>query len=338
MNTVFKINDIWNKLYIHGRTTKKEDCLALDWIASGFDVAFCGNRIMISFGAYGDDVPVYVKVILDACEHKFSISDGNERIVIENLDDKEHYLTFLRVSEVRNKNMIDGRLLVADLEVCGENPMICEKPSAPNLRMAFFGDSITCGYGVLGSLSDKDMRTCDEDATLAYAYLTAKHFHADYRICSISGQGIVKDCCGAEGHRIPAFFDEVSRETRVPYDHSEWIPHVVVVNAGTNDRGAGQVTSEDFLTGAKAFINRIRTVYPDAYIVWMYGVMKPDDYRIALYGLEKEIRETDKKFFYLSVAAIDESECGTHAHPNVKGQRRAADTLIKFLSDKKIIE
>lgn len=335
---IFRICDIKDKMYIHGRTTMKDECLALDWVASGFDVIFAGRRIMISFSEYKDSVPVYIKVILDGVEHKFSISDGNEKIILENLKDKKHYMTFLRVSEVRTEKMIDGRLLVSDFEIYGESPEVCDGIKIPKLRMSFFGDSITCGYGVLGSLTDKDMRTCDEDATLAYAYLTAKHFDADYRICSISGQGIVKDCCGAEGHRIPVFFDEVSRETRALYDHSEWIPQVVIVNAGTNDRGAGQVTTEDFLFGAKAFIDRIRIVYPDAYIIWMYGVMKPDDYREALFDFENKIRKTDKKFYYLSVDSIDESESGTHSHPNIKGQRRAADTLIRFIEGHEFIQ
>ena len=103
-----------------------------------------------------------------------------------------------------------------------------------------------------------------------------------------------------------------------------------MINAGTNDNG-GRVTDEDFYRESDKFLSRVREVYPDAQIIWLYGMMGLR-YKAVL---DKVISEkNDPKMHFLPVACItDEAdEKGAVGHPNEKGQKRAAKALIEKIS------
>ena len=140
----------------------------------------------------------------------------------------------------------------------------------------------------------------------------------------------MKNCHGEVGYRIPEFFGHELRHVSDPHDFSAWIPDVVVINAGTND---GAFTSlEEFEKGSDEFLTRVREVYPDSEVIWLYGMM----------GLKfKDVLDrvitakNDPKLHFLPVNVITDAadEKGAVGHPNEKGQKRAANSLIALISE-----
>lgn len=310
---------------VHGRHEYTDSgALALSWSASGFEMNFSAERVIIKFVPdYCDDQPCYIALELDGeRRQKFAVSTGAEVVMLEDIPAGVHRLSVVKLSEGAFP------LKFETLELVGGDCSILPPPEY-SLRFEFLGDSITCGFGDIAEPTSPAFLTSEEDATRTYAYLTSRHFGAEIRVEAISGQGIVKNCNGDEGTRIPCFFERELVSSRAPHDFSEWVPQLVVINAGTNDNG-GRVSDEDFADGADRFLSRIREVYPKAQIVWLYGMMglRYDK------TLEKVVAEkNDPRIHYLRVEPVSAAsgETGTYSHPNEKGQLRAARELIKLV-------
>ena len=298
--------------------------LIVSWSAGGFEFGFEAERIRIQLVPdYSADQPCYLGVFLDGKRvMKFAVTTGAEMIMLEDIGSGEHNLRVVRLSEG------DCPLKFESVTLSGDDVKLLPPPEY-DLRFEFLGDSITCGYGDIADPSVNCFCTCDEDTTRTYAYLTAEHFGAEIRVEAISGQGIVRNCNGDVDRPIPVFFERGLRNGSEKHDFSSWTPDFVVVNAGTNDAG-GRVTDEEFYLGAYLFLSRIRAVYPAAKIVWVYGMMNRK-YEKVLGGLISSMN--DPKLFFLPLETIyaGENEVGAVGHPNERGQRRAADALIKLI-------
>lgn len=313
---------------LYGRSVYENGALALCWSLSGFEIRFRAERLELHFVPdYKADQPCYVKLVLDGCdERKYAISTGAEVILLENIHDGEHTLRFYRLSEG------DRPIKLSKLTLSGDDCAILPAPKPSELRFEFFGDSITCGFGDMAGREDNVFTTYQEDPTRTYAFLTAKAFGADIRVEAISGQGIVKNCNGEVGYRIPEFFGHETRVGREPHDFTRWIPQAVIINAGTNDNG-GRVPDEEFRREAGRFIDHIREVYPQAWIFWVYGMMG-QRYDAVLGSLFNEKSASDKRLRYVPVKPIYDypDETGAVGHPNEKGQARAAGILIEAIN------
>lgn len=298
--------------------------LALNWSASGFEMNFSAERVNINFVPdYRADQPCYLGVFLDGKRlPKFVVTTGAETLMIEDIPAGEHHLRIVKLSEG------DRLLKFETLELVGDDPVILPPPEY-KLRFEFLGDSITCGYGDIADSGFPVFRTRDEDTTRTYAYLTAARFGADIRVEAVSGQGIVHACSGEVGYRVPEFFEHELRQVRDPHDFSSWTPDVLVINAGTND--GGPTSLEDFEVGADKFLTRVREVYPDTQVIWLYGMMGNKFDGV----LDRVIKaKNDPKLHYLPTADTtpEAGEKGAVGHPNEKGQSRVAYELTAFIS------
>ena len=312
-----------------GRVTRTDDGLLMDWSACGFSLRFAGSGISFAFMPHRADMPVYVMAILDGIRTKFAVDSGFERFMLA-CEDGEHTLSFLRLSEGGDP------LVCREIRITAENgqsaPALLPPPAPKERRIVYFGDSITCGYGNLGD-PRSGFYTCEEDPTLAYAYRSAELCDADAELVSISGQGVVLNCNGDIGTPIPTFYKWQSRTLQTPCDFSLQ-PDVVVVNAGTNDGGAGHVSQEAMFEGACAFVKNLRLAYPKAEIVWFYGLMG-EVYGEALTKAEAVLADTDARFTYVPCDMIygKPGEVGANGHPSVEGAERGAQVLAAKIKE-----
>lgn len=321
-------NDIINneKIRLLGRHTELDGCVAFDWSNSGITFSFEGTGFWLGYSEYKAPIPAYVKVFVDGIEQRFPISNGSEKTIVDTLSEGVHTATVLKITEGVDK------LLFKELTILGSEPKLLDAPAPKSRRIEFFGDSITCGYGVLAEQSVTVYNTYEQDSTKAYAFLTAAAFDAEIRSECISGQGIICNCDGKVDYEIPKFFMHSSR-TKEKHDHSSWTPDVVVINAGTNDVGGG-IANEIITEGAINFILSVRNHYPSAKIVWFYGMMM-NGYISALEKAVKTVNLTDKDVYFLTCESIFDrtGETGAVGHPNELGQRRGADELIAKISE-----
>lgn len=326
-----KIAEIKNDITLHGRVFFERDALMLGWSACGFTLKFCGTSAAISFLPYSTDdentKTVVVKLEVDGVSAKSVISDGGELVFADGLEDTEHTLRFLKISESHEPLFVNG------IEITGSNPAIIPHKSAYALNMEVIGDSITCGYGVMGARAS--FVPYEEDVTRAYAWLLGERLSADTRIISWSGRGLVKDCEGIAEHRFSEFYGYKARNAEYgEYEFGDWQADLVIVNGGTNDQNSGAVTDEEFYSAAKAFYAKLRDIHPRAKIVFFFGAMGAR-YDETYRRLTDELSASDGAVFYLptrSIACFDD-ETGANGHPNAKANIRLVDELYGFVTN-----
>ena len=311
-----------SRILVHGRSPAEDGALLLGWPTSGFTARFYASDACVCLLPFRADSPAYLKVIADGREFKFAVSTGKEKLLLENLGDGLHELTVLLVTEVAAPLKLDS------LRIFGEGARFAAPPAERDIRIEFAGDSITCGYGVLGEPTVPGFNTHEEDSTRAYAYMTAEKLGASGRYIAISGKGIVCNCNGEKELEIPYFYTLAYRNGP-EWDFSLWVPDAVVINAGTNDV-CGRAPVDEFKKKAGDFLRFIRGVYPQALIIWAYGMMNT-----AFSGALKEVIDGmgDDGMIFVPLEPIsrENGDVGANGHPNVKASERVSEALASVI-------
>ena len=323
---------------VFGRTVIKDGRLRLEWSGSGFAVRVAGTqaKIFLNAAVEKDAQAPYVRVWVDGKERETTAVSGTVSIQLH-LGAGEHLIQLVRLSEV----LTVAPIHVVSLQVYGDRQMppgLLSPPVLPQRRIEFIGDSITCGFGVTGqpyAVTGKPGRflTEEEDVTKTYAGITAAYFGADARYIAASGRGVCHNHTdGGDSLLIPHLFDLASPEENTKWDFSLWQPQVVVINAGTNDY-RGKTTPPEMRAGVKAFLEQVRRAYPDAEIIWMYGMMNKKLEEPLVQGIEDYNIAHSKKVHYLAVATLrGVQEQGALSHPNVAAQRDRAKPLQELIT------
>ena len=319
------VHELSDYLVFSGRIKLTEQGLFVDWSGAGLELLCMAERVIIGFGDYESDQPCYVKVYIDGKPHSsYAISTGKENVLLS-LKEDFHMISLFRITEGSVPLIIKG------FEFYGAEIGVREQKRKRQLRLEFLGDSLTCGYGILGSHHSEGFKTYEEDVTAGFSWLAAAELEADARYIAVSGQGIVKNCNGDIDTPIPLLYDWQTRSGREPADTS-WTPDIIIISAGTNDRSGG-VSKEEFSRGAEDFTSRLRARHPSADIIWNYGIAN-DYYCDTLKALVKKLSEEDSRIHYLKMPQMNfTSELGTNGHPNQLYSKRAVKTLHPLLRE-----
>lgn len=310
---------------IYGRTDVREAGLALPWSNSGIELRFKGNRAEFSFAPYECDPPVYVKAFFDGHAQRFCLNGKMPKVILELEKDGCHTVKLLRITEGGTPLCFTG------VRIYGKAPEILTPPSEKKLKIEFLGDSITAGFGDMSAPGNEVFNTFEQDSTQTYAYKTAELLDADIRTVAISGEGVWRNCAAEEGKRFTNIFKMKTWQS-LDYDHSSWQPDVMVLNCGTNDV-PGKTTNEIMYREGSLLLDQIRLAYPNAKIVWVYGMMN-GNFSDTLKKLVADKRKAgDKNMSYLYVKDIysQKNEVGAIGHPNVNASVRVAKKLAKHI-------
>src|SRR5260370_136036 len=144
------------------------------------------------------------------------------------------------------------------------------RPARRRLRprdVLALGDSITCGYGDLGSSALCHFTPDTEDETSAYGALAAAQLNAQHTAIAYSGIGMYRNGGGDTANTMPTRY----QRTLADDPASAWTfntppPHVVVINLATNDFGRGD-PGPPFQQAYLAFLRQLRGRYRDAYVI-----------------------------------------------------------------------
>ncbi len=217
-------------------------------------------------------------------------------------------------------------------------------PPPPRKRrhIEFFGDSITSGMGDEAPDNGRDDLASEKNNFLSYASVTARKLDAEAHIISQSGIGIMISWFP---FTMPEFYGQLNAAGKndSKWDFSRWTPDVVVINLMQND--SWLIDREKRLQPApddaqrvqayKQFVQRIRALYPKAYIVCALGSMDatrkgskwPGYVRSAVEQIQREQddRRIDTIFFAFT---------GFHGHPRVAQHQANAEQLADFIRKK----
>jgi hypothetical protein len=180
-----------------------------------------------------------------------------------------------------------------------------------------------------------------ENAYIAYASLTARHFDAAYNCTVKSGIGITISWFPLI---MPEMYDRLDPEDpNSKWDFSKFRPDLVVINLFQNDAwltnmpthdqfkarfGTTPPTPEFIINAYKNFVKQVRTKYPNAHIICMLGNMDATKEGAPWPGyIQKAVdQQKDKKIYTLFVPYKN-----TNGHPSRSEQKTLADSLIRFI-------
>ncbi len=251
------------------------------------------------------------------------LPDGIHEVFIMNCIE-----SFLPVSEFR------GFLLDQDCHLQA-------KERQYSLRLEFVGNSMTCGYGIESNNPSDTFSKETENHNYAYPALVSKGLNAQYVVVARSGIGVYRNYGGpVEGSVdcLPNLYDyTLYGDTTEVWDFSRYIPDIVCVNLGTNDCVLEGYSIHLLKDAFVKFSQKLRSIYPDAKIIWMTGCMlhgKPlEDLQSVLDEVVQESKTAGDKCMYRFDFTPQTGDLGYAAgwHPSRQQHERMADELISFM-------
>jgi len=210
-------------------------------------------------------------------------------------------------------------------------------------QIEFIGDSGVVGYGNLSETrecTDEEhrMRT---DVHQAWGPLTAKHFDADYEVNAYSGFGVVRAYGGLypKAPPLPELYKyALFEEPRPPVKDPLWHPQIIVIELGGNDFSAPVKPGEkwadddalkaDFETSYVAFVKRLRTQNPNAFI--LLAEVQGPTVRDEVEKVAAQIKvDGDTKVDTFHVENFELKGCDWHF--DMADHKRISQTLIDYI-------
>ncbi|MBQ1226163.1 MAG: hypothetical protein IIX75_03660 [Clostridia bacterium] len=325
----YELKDITDSLKLHGRTTVTSAGIACDHSATGIEFcAYMEGKVTLSvsagYSSVGSSSNTYFTVYIDGVrqEKRFNVKKGTVTLTIANFKEGGvHNIRVLKQTESQNSLSV--------LKTLSFKGYFEEAPAKKDLLIEFLGDSITCGYGNLCANGAKDPGSAlNQDATQAFAYLTAEKLGADHSLVSCSGIGVASSYSGNFVMKDFFLAESYFKSTTKKYEKT-FTPDIVVINLGTNDHGKGASPAQ-FKAGVKALINLVRSTYgDDVKIVWVANMMGG-----CMQAYSKTvIDELGGKSAGLYLCSLTENRDGGLAHPSKAAHAAAATALAKFIRD-----
>ena len=298
-----------------------------DWSYSTIRAKFEGTSCSVKLDGPGKYFDVFIDGVKTA--PIISASGGLETFpVASGLGDTVHTLALRRrVEASTGKNIFHGFVLDG-------GKTLLAPPPAPARRIAFIGDSYTCGYGVEAPFGDP-FTAATENAGLTYAAQMAAHYDADCMITAWSGRGMVRnygDPNQTSPQAVPFFYPRTCGSVANDDYAFTWQPDVVVIALGINDFSTSPHPSQaQFVGGYGDFIRTLRGHHPDAHLVCTY--LSSMDAVASGYIAEAAGASGDAKVHFASVSYnLDfPADFGPDYHPNIAGQTKIANAFIPVL-------
>lgn len=349
------------QLFVHGRTNWPNDRkeLPLFWNNSGVEVCTDGTELWIKVEAdYSVYEPWYAVEINGALVSRSMLQAGENDICLFRgmSEGVVKRVFFYRELQAMGQDD-DCHMIVKGMYSDGT---FSEIPKYDH-KIEFIGDSISSGEGTYGAHEDMDWIPMYMSSSHNYINLISKKLNADVRIISQGGWGVYCSWDAVKENNIPRIYDEIcglahgkfneSLGAAKAYDPSSWQADAVVINLGTND-GTGIATFNENNSASDAgkelpltlegcekaivtFLKKVRSFYPKAHILWVYGMLGYDITANISRAVSDYMVETgDSNVAYLTLPNTLPDEYGSRMHPGEKSHEKAANMIADYLNNK----
>jgi len=333
-----------SRLNYTGRIGKSDSCAAFYW--SGRQVSLVVKNVdtfKVLISDTRDNNFFYVIIDGDSSTaKKIKISSKKRCYTLATFEDKlEHEIQLFKIT---NTDDHITRLYGFELN---KNATLLKAAKKPKRSIEFFGNSITCGHGVVVPADSADSGAPEYfNNYRTYGAITARYFNANYHSTAKSGIGMTVSW-------FPQIMSEIYNRLNPDDSLSRWnfrqfIPDIVVVNLLQNDSwlvntpehnefkirfGTVKPTDEYIINDYASFIHSVRSKYPCTKIICSLGNM--------------DATKNGSKFMEIieqAVASLGDKRVVTHffvyknssGHPKILEQEAMAKSLIKFI-EKKLI-
>jgi lysophospholipase L1-like esterase len=314
--------------------------IKLAWSGTGFIGTFSGAIVSAKLKTVGDGDIFFQPVVDGKLGTRFSVGSTEKTVELASgLAAGEHRVELYRETEGKGFGYSVFLGFVAGTAAA--------PPAASGRLIEVIGDSISAGYGNLGSEQHAGggedpnggcrYTTETQSAYLAYGHVAARAVDADASVLAGSGWGIYSDNGGNTANVMSALFANVLGEQSTPVWSFARQPQAVVINLGTNDATAKNLTADKFKPAYSEFIATIRGKYPNTLILCAVGSMLsgPDRDNAKTY-LNEMIADLaakgDQKLKLLDLGTQDVSKgTGCDWHPNTVEDARLGSLLANEL-------
>ena len=325
-----------------GRRDPAETEQNLWWSGSGVRVKLACRRLDVEATSTAADHAQWLGVLVDGAPvTRLPMTQGTHTYpLLAGLDDHfPHEITILRDTQ---PSYDETGAVVLHAVITDGTP---EAPDARPLMLEFIGDSLTVGEGTMGPYGEgQEWRMLFISHMPAFPTLVAEEMRADKRVIALGGWGAARSWDNQQDSRIGRIYGQLCGVTpggQAPAPADERPADAVVINLGTNDGSALAGLGADELPAAQAelraraaeLMKTVRARYPQAAIVWAYGLCGHAVEEILKSAVEDVRAMGDLNAHYLSLS--DASTLGSRMHPSRDAHRQAAreiaDELKKLL-------
>ena len=203
-------------------------------------------------------------------------------------------------------------------------------------RIELIGDSITCGFGVLGPDATCDFSPDTQSEPMAWGALAAKQLGALRMVTAVSGMGVLRNFDGSTTDTMPERYDRsLADDPTSTWTHDVFEPDVVVVNLGTNDFAGGKGDpGPDFQLAYTKLLTDVRARHAGAWIVAatspMLGLENGTKLRSYVEGaIAARVAAGDTKLSLLQIGTQSELDgYGCGYHPSITTHQKMAMLLV----------
>ncbi|MBN1758900.1 MAG: hypothetical protein JW863_11310 [Chitinispirillaceae bacterium] len=191
----------------------------------------------------------------------------------------------------------------------------------PVRKMEFCGDSWTAGY-FIEDCGDQQAHT---NANKSWARLTSKAFKAQDVILAESGIGLMKSLGGKTclPEKYACTFDTMGDAATPLWDFSTWIPDIVTIFLGINDKSSG-ASDNEYRTAVHSFVTAIRGNYLNTPILFIAYKDCMDQATESAVSEETTSLGHKDVYFYRCETQVN----GCSWHPDTADAREIADSVV----------
>ncbi|MCS6824671.1 MAG: GDSL-type esterase/lipase family protein [Cytophagaceae bacterium] len=265
------------------------------------------------------------------------------------LSDSEHTIELFKRTEASvGKSSFKGLRI-------RKNKSLLPLPPKPTRKIEFIGNSITCGYGNEVSIPappsgnpNTGFNSVNENNYKAWGAITARALNAQYMCIAYSGRGLYRNNTGSTSQTMPLIYDRIFPDQASPlWTYSNYTPDVIVIGLGTNDFAPeawatpNMLDSASFVNTYIAFIQTLRTHYPDAHIICVVSNAVSDYWPVGM-----KVRTRFKNYiqavdtYFSADAKVHQLELPTQLppygedwHPSAAEHQNMANLLIPFIKN-----
>jgi lysophospholipase L1-like esterase len=312
------------------------------WSGSGFVATVSGAAISVSLRTEGTSEPVFFRPVVDGTPgERFSVTGEQTVALGKGLGDGDHRVELYRETEGRYGSSVFLGFTEGTLK---------DPPAGSNRLIEVVGDSISAGYGNLGTEEHPNygddpnggchFTTQTESAYETYGAIAARQLGADASIIAVSGWGAYRDNTSSRTNVLSSVYGNAVGLLATPAWTFPQRADVVVVNLGTNDFANNADPGEaEFKSAYSALLDRIRSKHPRAYVFCMIGPLmygtglsQATAYVTAV--VEERRAAGDERIELLNFGQQNGSlGTGCDWHPNVTVQTQMADSLVAAIKN-----
>jgi lysophospholipase L1-like esterase len=292
------------------------------WSGTGFIAQFSGTGLTAALSLTASSEKYNFKTVVDGTPQPAFTgpSTDNTYVLATGLAAGTHTVELYRQTEGGEGTATLTGLTVAD-------GTLLDPPAGPSRLIEVIGDSITCGYGTLGTSADLNSPDCfpTESFWDAWGSVAARTLNAEVSTICASGRGVVQNYDGTMIGTVPLLYDLTLANSDTPKWDFKIQPDAVVINLGTNDIHPSDPGAA-FTSTYQSLLQTVRASYPHAYIIAILGPLLSGSQLTTIQGyiqaaVQAQIAAGDTRVeFFDQIQPQPSSAFACQYHPNATEQ------------------